>query len=230
MAEETNTPETPATLSESRVHQLINSALASQKKELERKAKEDREAFSKMLDEKLGALKPAEPAAPGEGGKKAKDVELDSLRRQMQELQGQLQEQRDVAQRELQKNRTSQMHSVVQERLAEMGKITGTGAKLALMALTASGRVGYGEGDESEKLVYRGDDGVTVDLETGLKQWLKTEEAKYFQAPSGARGSGSRPGAAPAGPATGNPMNNAMGYLEKALRSEFRGVDQIDTE
>lgn len=186
-----------------------------------------------QLPELLKGLAPAvqEPGEGG-GGKKAKDVELDSLRRQMSEMQSQLQEQRDIAAREQQKNRTAQLEKLVTERLNDMGKIAGTGAKLALLALTAAGRVGYGEGDDADKAVFRGDDGVTVDLDTGLKQWLKTDEARFFQAPSATRGSGSRPGApAPSGPVTHErAQSNAMGYLAKALQSEFRGVDVVDTE
>ena len=151
----------------------------------------------------------------------------------MNEMATALQEQKEIAAREVAKSQKAQLDQLVTDRLGVLGKIDGTGARLALLALTASGRVGRGEGEDSDRAVFRGDDGVTVDLDTGLKQWLKTDEAKFFQAPSGARGSGSRPTQQPLG---GGPVSrevaqgNAMGYLAKALQNEFRGVDVVDDE
>lgn len=215
------------------VNAAIKSQLDTQTKRFEKQLRESSESIAKMLDEKLTTVKPPEGKEPPEG-KGKKDVELESIRRQMSEqatahsaLLQKLKEAED-------QNRTTALHTLVTERLSALGQIVGTGARLALNHLSAIGRVGYDEdGDSPNRAVFRGEDGVTVDLDTGLKTWLKTDEAKFFQAPSGTRGSGSRPAQQPAtsGPVTRDgALGNAMGYLAKALQSEFRGVDTVDED
>jgi uncharacterized protein (DUF2267 family) len=239
-------PTVPATLTPEQLDEYIdkklggaiNAAFTARTATLEKKILEK---MGTLLGEQLKAQLPEllkdvipqpKPDDNQNSGKKQKDVELDSLRKQFTEMQQQLTESREAAARAEEKNRSAALQTLVTERLAAMGQITGTGAKLALLALTAAGRVGYGEGDESDRPVFRGDDGVTVDLDTGMKQWLKSDEAKFFQAPSGARGSGSRPSFTPpngSGPVSREQATgNAMGYLAKALQNEFRGVDVTD--
>jgi hypothetical protein len=152
--------------------------------------------LSTKLPELLKDFKPTggEGEGGGGGGKGKKDLELESLRKQFSEIQTQLNEQRQIADAEREKNRTTQLNQTVVERLGKFGQIQGVAAQMALGALTAFGRVGWGQDDDADKIVFKGDDGIVCDLDVGLKQWVKTDEAKIFMSPSGVRGSGSRPG------------------------------------
>ena len=61
--------------------------------------------------------------------------------------------------------------------------------------------------DESGNVSFRGSDGDPIDVETGIKGWVATEEAKIYLPPRGTTGSGDRtihggtgPGNAPKDP------------------------------
>ena len=51
-----------------------------------------------------------------------------------------------------------------------------------------------GHDEETGEPVYHENEHSVVDLATGIRAWMKTEEAKIFLPPTGARGSGDRPG------------------------------------
>ena len=65
-----------------------------------------------------------------------------------------------------------------------------------------------------------------VDLETGLKGWLKSEEATIYLPARNTQGSGTRPGAAPAsaGQKQGNDLVGLNAKLDAALKNTLRNA------
>jgi hypothetical protein len=184
-----------------KIHNLINSAIASQKKLTEKQRSEDRDAFAKLLDEKLGALKPPTDDPPGDGGKGAKggkreDIEMASLRKQSEELKARLDTAEQVAKAERQKNRDAAMRSLAYDEFGKYG-IDGERANGLYARFKFDNRMAY-EDDEADpslnNLLFHGDDGAQVRFSDGMKAYIKTDQAKLYLPPSGARGAGSRPG------------------------------------
>jgi hypothetical protein len=182
-----------------KIHNLINSALAGQKKLTEKQRAEDRDAIAKLLDEKLSALKPTDDPAPdGKGGKggKREDIEMASLRKQSEELKSRLDAAEQIAKAERQKNRDQAMRSLAYEEFARHG-IDGERANGLYARFKFDNRLEYEDPEADPTLnnmLYRGDDGAQVRFSDGMKAYVKTEQAKLYLPPSGARGAGSRPG------------------------------------
>ncbi len=185
-----------------RIHSLINSALASHNKQADKKREQERTdlqaAFAKMLDEKFQALKPADDPADGKkekDGKRGDNVEIQTMRKELADLRQRAESAEQERQKEREKNRSMSLRTEATRELEKHG-VSGNHARIALSAFLQEGRVGYesdlGEGDR-DALLFRSDDGTWVDLNVGLKSWVKTPDAKIFLPPAGAAGSGSRP-------------------------------------
>lgn len=184
-----------------KIHNLINSAIAGQKKATEKQRAEDRDAFAKLLDEKLAAFKPADdsqdpPGGRGKGGKRD-DLEITSLRKQGEELKARLDAAEGSARAWKQKTRDNAMRSLAYEEFAKYG-IDGERANALYARFKFDNRLAY-EDEESDpslnNILFNGDDGAQLRFADGMKAYVKTEQAKIYLPPTGARGAGSRPGA-----------------------------------
>jgi hypothetical protein len=183
----------------------VNGAIAARLKTFEDKLTPKlAESFGKLLDDKLKDFRapPADPDPDPAGGKggKGKDVELATLKKAISELTGKFTESETARQAAEQRIRQRDMQSTVMSELASH-KIDGLRAKGAFAILLDR----IVDDAETGSLLWREDDGQSVDLKTGLKGWVKTEEAALYLPPSGARGSGSsarQAGGAPLAPLT----------------------------
>lgn len=211
------------------VNTTINSALAAREKKWKREIADEMgkgfETVSKRLDElavtKSDKRKKADGEEPDENS-----VQYKGLQRQMADLKSQIEERdRKLAEAD-QKQRTTVLREKVKELLASHGNVTNPSMQKAALALLVSeeNRVRY---DEDGQLVFYESPESYIDLETGIKSWLKTDEAKFVLPPTGALGSGSRP-SAPSGQRRGQPQqpteadeNLALGL---ALVKEFKGI------
>ena len=86
------------------------------------------------------------------------------------------------------------------------------------LLVDAEKRVRWSE--EDDKLVFQRGEHDEVDLAVGIKDWLKTDDGKFYLPPKGAQGSGDRPGANPPRAPGGAPNRSA---LAQALRRVFLG-------
>lgn len=183
------------------VSNIVNSAISARDKMADKKRAEDRDAvkneFAKLLDEKLSAHRPAtDDDKDGKKGRRSKeeDVELTALRKSLEDLRQQNEATMQRAQRERAKNIDGAVRNAIFEALSEHGLDTQR-AKAAYAAFKLDERIESQVDDESDavSVLFRDDDGQQVPLKDGVKRWVKTDAAKIYLPPTGAKGSGSRP-------------------------------------
>lgn len=192
------------------INNIVNSAIASRDRMADKKRAEDREAvtnaFSKMLDEKLAALKPADDPGGGGGGKDGKDggggrksaleLELTTLKRQREEDNKRMAEAEKRANDARARVEAAELRDRAARILGE-SKIEGKRFQGAYALLKDSIRRQSDEPDAP--YVFINDLGEEVELEQGLRSWAKSDDAKLYIPPSGAGGSGARPVRQPPG-------------------------------
>lgn len=191
--------------------------------------------FEKQLHDKLGAtmgeslkaqlpelLKELRPAVdPEDGGGKGKrgkveDVEAATLRKQIEEQRVQMQLISDRLNAEREKNVAASIQGRTSDLLAAAG-IEGQRFKAAYAYLQHTGRIVRSEDPDSEDVFYNDDAQGQIDFAQGLKGWLKSEEAKIFLPPTGARGAGTRPPTNPQQPQNGTDASSVRKSLADAL-------------
>lgn len=186
----------------------LNSALSQRDRLSQRREQTQLESLTRLLDEKLSALKPQQSQGGdgGEGGDgkngagKNKNgggtpqdnAEVQTLKRQMLELTKRYTDTEQYLSQERKKNRDTNLVSKVAEVLGSgPAPIEGQRFRAAFAYLQQQGRIRYAS-DESDDILYADDTGE-IDFVPGLRTWMKSDDAKIFLPPSGANGSGSYP-------------------------------------
>lgn len=190
------------------ISSIVNSAIAARDKMADKKRAEDRTAiqtdFAKLLDEKLGALAPKPKGDEQTDDKNDKgnknrariedSVEFKTMQARFSEMQQRLDEAERISKAERLAGLDIKLRQLLSDKLtsilgftdAEKSRIT------ASYLIDAKKAVRFDE----ETMHPLFDDGLNpIDLDTGLRQWAKTAEAKHFLPPTNTRGSGGRPGA-----------------------------------
>ena len=192
------------------------------------------ESFGKLLEDKLKDFKPA-PADPpddqggkgGKGGKGGDNVELATLRTQMQAALTKMNQTEAKFAAERAKNRAISLRQVVSEKLSTLG-IDGVRFKGAFAMLQSEGRIKHRD-EDSDEIIFVDESGNEVDHNVGLEGWVKTDDAKIFLPPTGAKGAGGKPTngvVKPAGPANRQEAQVlAFTELGKELQGVFGGMD-----
>lgn len=160
---------------------------------------------TKLRDELAALFPKPEPKPEGEGPKPDAGgaqpqaaPELKKLQEQIATLTKQAEDARSERDAERARARDSLLRQRVTEALSGVG-IEGVRARHALgLLVDAEKRARWS--DDGESILFRTDAHDELDLATGLREWLKTEDAKLYLPPRGAAGSGDRPGAQPPGP------------------------------
>lgn len=185
-------------------------------------------SFKKQIEDAFAAM----PAKGGKGGKgkegaaddgtadETQSPALRSMKRQMEELTTQLAQQKATADAATKREKDMALRQRSTEALGAIGISDPSRAKAALATLFQDGRIAYDE--DGESIIFRDTDGSSLDLPTGVKAWAKSEEAKIFLPPTGARGSGDRPGQG-AQKQTGD-QNLSATDLGLAIAREFGGI------
>lgn len=151
-------------------------------------------AFEAKVDAKLQESAKPVPPKPGEAPPQV-DIEshpaFKGMQKQLADATKKIAEAETATQAERAKAKDAALRTTLQEKLIKSG-IDPKRAHLALGVLVdAQKRVRYADDDS---IIFRGDDNEDVDLETGLKAWTQTEDAKTFTPPRGTGGSGTIPG------------------------------------
>lgn len=163
-----------------------------------------------LIDEKTAGAKPKT-----EGGSPediANHPVVKGMQKQLADAAKKIADAETAAQTAAAKQKESALRATLQERLTKAG-FDPKRVHLALGTLIdAQKRVRYGD---DESIVFRGDDNEEVDLETGLKAWSQTDDAKTYMPPRGASGSGDRPGGK--APGQGQSGNNTVAALGRSV-------------
>lgn len=227
-APEAPTEQKPSTLSLDDVNRAITARQRDFDKKIEAKLQEHLTNLGKSLESRIAEM--LAPKAPGDSdvpdGKpeakqadgKAKDPDVVALKSEITKLKNAQLEIERQRQAEIAKRRDIEMRQLVTERLAAYG-ITGSRAKHALGYLVDATRtIGV---DENGSPYFRGSDGEPLDVETGLKSWSSTEDAKIYLPPRGIAGSGDRTttggGLGPTGNGPKNPREELQQLVGKAF-------------
>jgi hypothetical protein len=204
-AAETPPADAPKYVTEEQLDKALTPRLRAVEQKVEKSLAQSFEAFSAKLKTDLASLLPApkveakpdtkkEPAAP--------DPELKKLQDQIGSLTKQAEDARAERDTERAKVRDATLRQRVGELLATAG-IEGVRARHALGLLVDSERV-VRWSDDGDSIIFRAPDRGDVDLEAGLRNWLKSDDAKLYLPPKGTQGSGDRP-------ATGGPSSRPSG-------------------
>jgi hypothetical protein len=166
-----------------------------------------------------GAPKPEGPAG-GAAPQPAPSPELRKLQEQITLLTRQADEARAERDAERARGRDSLLRQCVTDALSGVG-IEGVRARHALgLLVDAEKRVRWS--DDGDSILFRTDAHDDLDLPSGVREWLKTEDAKLYLPPRGAAGSGDRPGAQPPPPrAPAGPVDRAT--VAEGLRRALLG-------
>lgn len=188
---------TPEAVTVDMVNEIVSKAISARNKQIESKIEKSLSDFSSKLDEKFAALKIDTPPAGSSGDPpKPSDIENHPL---VKGLQKQIADQKTAteqikAERDAEKARVRDQ--VLRTKLTDeltKGGIDPRYVRHAVGVLVdAEKRVRFAA-DDADDLVFKDATG-DVDLGTGLKGWLKSEDAKIFMPPRGTQGSGDRPG------------------------------------
>jgi hypothetical protein len=204
--------------------QVVNSAWTARAKKLREDITADFTKGFEGITKQLTEL--TTPGADGKGkvGKGAKDDGDDpkykGLERQLAEQKADHDKLLAQLASEQQERKQIGLKQTLAEELAKNGIIDPTRVRIASAHLMAQGLVVLGE-DGSPLYAESADS--HLDLATGIKTWAKGEEAKIFLPPSGARGSGDRPGQG--GPKTQPNGNDPTATdLGLAIVKEFGGI------
>lgn len=196
----------PEALTKDGVIEIVNSAITGRLKAAQ---KQMADSVSSMLAEALAPViekVEALPAAPAKGdGSSGGDSqpdspELNSMRKQLADLQKQNDTWKQQLAEERQAKRLGNLRTSTLEQLANAGFRDQQRATAAMKILLSDGRVNF-ESDSSDSVVFRDSDGTSLPLADGLKSFAKSEEGKLFLPPANAGGSGD---------ASGNPGANSQ--------------------
>jgi len=189
-------PDAPKNVTEEQLNKAISARLAA----FEKKHKEQLAAaletlaptLDQLLEQKLAGIKAPEPAAPKGKTEVENDPLFKGMQKRLAELEATANEARAQAAAQAKAAKDSLLRQKAAEELSKHG-IDAARARHALATLVDSDkRVRWSEDDDSQ-LVFRDSDGTEVDLTTGIRSWVKTDEAKIFLPPRGTAGSGERP-------------------------------------
>jgi hypothetical protein len=157
---------------------------------------------TKLRDELAALFPKPEPKPEGDAKPEGGGVpqaqpapELKKLQDQIALLTKQAEDARSERDAERVRARDSLLRQRVTDALATVG-IEGVRARHALgLLVDAEKRVRWS--DDGDSVLFRTDAHDELDLAGGVREWLKTDDAKLYLPPRGAAGSGDRPGAQP---------------------------------
>jgi len=231
-APSTETPKAPAAedapgyVTEEQLQAALTTRFRTLEQKLDKALADGVGTIAARIRDELSALMPKREAAVegGEGAPKpegpagaaapqpAPSPELRKLQEQITVLTRQADEARAERDAERARGRDSLLRQRVTEALSGVG-IEGVRARHALgLLVDAEKRVRWS--DDGESIFFRTDAHDELDLTGGVREWLKTEDAKLYLPPRGAAGSGDRPGAQPP------PARQPAGPVDRATVAE----------
>ena len=210
----------PVVITEATVQELINKALGVRFRNFEEKQAKAAEAqsakmletFGATLEAKLEGLKLPVPQQADHDPKQS--PEYRAQQKQIDDLKKSITQAQNEKQAERQKARAVTLRQNVESALKAM-KVDHPHA--ASFLIDSAKLVDFAD-ENSENVIFRKKGSEETDLlETGLSEWLKSAEGKWYQPATGASGSGERPG----GGGGGMPSRQQNGAAPVVSRQEL---------
>lgn len=173
----------------------LNKAITARFTDHQKKLEKHLETFSGTLTGKLEELLKSVPAPKStdtaDPPKSASESpEFKGLMKQMEEIKREnlkIQQERDA---ERTKSKDATLRQQLSDALIKNG-VDANRVKHAVGILVDSEkRVRFEE--DGESIVFKDDDNTDVDLTTGIKSWVKSDDGKFYLPPRGVNGSGDR--------------------------------------
>jgi len=212
----------PNYVTEGKLNELVNRAITARFSAFEKKfGNQISESVASLIpkfEELVQAKLPAKEAANANSGDRLEESPfVKGLQKKLAELEDQTRRAQAERDTERARARDVALRQKLSEELARNG-IDSRYAKQAIGFLVdAEKRVRWE--DDGDAIVFRDADGSEIDLQTGLRSWAKTDDAKIYQSPRGVTGSGDRGGGVAAKAAQGNGVKR--GDLSRLLMSTF---------
>lgn len=195
----------PAFVTEEQLQAALTSRFRTFEQKVDKTLADGLLAVGTKLRDEVAALLPKpepkpeadepKPALANTGGQPAPSPEFKKLQEQIASLTKQAEDARAERDAERARARDSLLRQRVTDALSAVG-IEGVRARHAQgMLVDAERRVRWS--DDGGSILFRTDAHDELELVAGVREWLKTEDAKLYLPPRGAAGSGDRPGAQP---------------------------------
>lgn len=207
-----------------KLNELINRAITARFSTFEKKISQQVTEAVNGLFPKLDELVQSklQPTTSSSSPSDAKSVDesphVKGLQKRLAELEEQGRKFREERDAERLRARDVALRQRLTDELAKHGVDSRYVRQAVGFLVDAEKRVRW-QDDEGEALVFRDADGSELDLTTGLRSWVKTDDAKIYQPPRGASGSGDRGGGVP--PKTMQSAGIKRGDIGRALLSEL---------
>lgn len=189
--------ESPKYITEEQLNRAITARFKGLEKKFETSLSEFGTGFASKFEE-LVAAKFESISPPKEKSASSSSVEEDpkfrGVMKQLEELKVQTQKAQQERDTERAKAREVSLRQRVQDELAKHGIDTSRSRHALALLVDAEKRVSYSP--DSDDIVFRDSDNTEVDLTTGLKSWIKSDDGKLYMPPRGVSGSGDRQGQA----------------------------------
>lgn len=194
---------------------VLNKAITARLSQLEKKQKEQlAEALNslapmldKALEDKLAA-KPQDPPSKKDRNSVEDDPQFKGLKKELAELKAKADAAEAKAAQEAAKAKEAALRQKVADELGKHGIDSQRARHAMSFIVDAERRVRY---DDDDNLVFRDSDGQELDLMSGVKAWVKSDDAKIYLPPKGASGSGDRPAKTQIRDAKGQITREAIG-------------------
>lgn len=206
-----------------KLSELVNRAITARFSAFEKKISQQvTEAVNGLfpkLDELVQTkLQTTSPTAPPDPKSVEESPHVKGLQKRLAELEEQGRKFREERDAERHRARDAALRQRLSDELAKHGVDSKYVRQAVGFLVDAEKRVRW-QDDEGEALVFRDADGSELDLSTGLRSWVKTDDAKIYQPPRGASGSGDRGGGV--APKTMQSAGIKRGDIGRALLSEL---------
>lgn len=204
----------------------VNAAITARFKSLEKKVEESvgtmLTGFTSKLTETMtaqfDALKPKETPVvdKAKDATKAEDPAVKQLREELAAMKQQNHRIDSERKAERAKARDATLRNSLSSALTSAGIPAPLAKKAVFELVDGTKRVSW-QSEESDALVFKADDGEAYDLDTGLRSWLGTEDAKFYKPATGTTGSGARPGTPGGGKPAPTPQEKTLELLSQHM-------------
>lgn len=171
------------------VSEMINKAITNRNKQVESKMDKMLSDLTAKFEERLKASAPT-PSSSAEP--KVEDAPAyKGLQKQLSDMQQKLEAAERAKRSETLRAKDKDLRQRLSDELVKAGVDPSRVRHAVGLLVDSDKRVRYVD-DETDDVVFSDDDNQEVDFKTGLRSWLKSDDAKIYMSARGTTGSGDR--------------------------------------